>query len=42
VLDCEVDDAKLPSNAGVPKLTLAMYPFSILIDEHVPLKLLVT
>jgi len=24
--------------AGVPKLSLAMYPFSISIDEHVPLK----
>jgi len=28
--------------AGVPKLTLAMYPLSLLIDEHVPLKLLMT
>jgi len=23
---------------GVPKLSLAMYPFSISIDEHAPLK----
>jgi len=28
--------------AGVPKLYLAMYPFNILIDEHVPLKFLMT
>jgi len=27
---------------GVPKLSLAMYPFSTSIDEHVPLKLLMT
>jgi len=27
--------------AGVPKLSLFMYPFSISIDEHVPLKLLI-
>jgi len=27
---------------GVPKLFLAMYPFSISIDEHVPLKFLMT
>jgi len=30
------------SSAGVPKLTLAMYPFSVLIDKHVPLKFLMT
>jgi len=24
---------------GVPKLSLSMYPFSISIDEHVPLKI---
>jgi len=28
--------------AGVPKLSLAMYPFSISIDEHVPRKLFIT
>jgi len=28
--------------AGVPKLSLAMYPFSIAIDEQVPLKILIT
>jgi len=27
---------------GVIKLSLAMYPFSISIDEHVPLKFLMT
>jgi len=27
---------------GVPKLSLAMYPFSISIDEHVPVKFLTT
>jgi len=27
---------------GVPKLCLAMYPFSISIDKHVPLKFLIT
>jgi len=27
---------------GVPKLSLAIYPFSISIDEHVPLKFLMT
>ena len=27
---------------GVPKLSLATYPLSILIDEHVPLKFLMT
>jgi len=25
--------------AGVPNLSLSMYPFSILIHEHVPLKI---
>jgi len=30
------------SKAGVPKLTLVMYPFSILVDVHVPLELLMT
>jgi len=28
--------------AGVPNLSFAMYPFSILTDEHVPLKSLMT
>ena len=28
----------LPFITGVPKLSLSMYPFSISIDEHVPLK----
>ena len=28
------------SRTGVPKLSLAMYPFNISIDEHVPLKFL--
>jgi len=28
--------------AGAPKLSLAMYPFSISIDEHVPLKFFMT
>jgi len=28
------------SKPGVPKLPLAMYPFSILTNEHVPLKFL--
>jgi len=28
--------------AGVVKLSLAMYPFSISIDEHIPLKFLMT
>jgi len=32
----------LSSKAGVPKLYLAMYPISISIDEHVPLKFLMT
>jgi len=32
-LDCN-------SKPGVPKLSLVMYPFSILRDEHVPLKCL--
>jgi len=32
----------LPHRSGVPKLTLPMYPFSISIDEHVPLKFLMT
>jgi len=27
---------------GVPKLSLAMYPSSVSIDEHVPLKFLMT
>jgi len=27
---------------GVPKLSLAMFPFRISIDEHVPLKFLMT
>jgi len=27
------------SKAGVPKLPLAMYPFSISVDEHVPLNM---
>jgi len=29
----------LDSRAGVPKLSLAMYPFSISVDDHVPLKM---
>jgi len=27
---------------GIPKISLTMYPFSISIDEHVPLKVPVT
>jgi len=30
---------RLKPRAGVPKLSLSMYPFSILIDEHVPLNM---
>jgi len=30
------------ARADVPNLFLTMYPFSILTDEHVPLKLLIT
>jgi len=33
---------RLRFRTGVPKLSLAMYPFSISIDEHVPLKFLMT
>jgi len=29
-------------SAGVPDLFLTMYPFSILTNEHVPLKFLIT
>jgi len=32
----------LPHRPGVPKLTKPMHPFSISIDEHVPLKYLMT
>jgi len=31
--------ANEPCDAGVPKLSLAMYPFSISIHEHVPLNM---
>jgi len=31
-------DFHIGYTAGVPNLTLNMYPFSIWIDEHVPLK----
>jgi len=30
------------SSAGVPKLYLTRYPISISVDEHVPMKFLVT
>jgi len=29
-------------STGVPKLSLAMYPFSTSVDEHVPIKFLMT
>jgi len=35
-------DQFVRSRTGIPQLSLAVYPFSISIDEHVPLKLLIT
>jgi len=40
VIDYRRSDTRLYSTkTGVPKLCLAMYPFSISIDEHVPLNM---
>jgi len=36
------DGTECRFRTGVIKLSLAMYPFSIPIDEHVPLKFLMT
>ena len=36
------DETGFRFRTGVIKLSLAMYPFSISVDEHVPLKFLMT